>query len=85
MHSRNGRVPRLAKAALEDWARDCRFFRTDGSCSAASPERRSGSKWLSTTSSCPLDPVLGGSKIGVVTWFTVYWESRYQTSMPGAL
>ena len=85
MHSRNWRVLRLAKAALEDWARDWRFFSTDGSCSAASPKRRSGSKWLSTISSWPLEPVLGGAKIGAVTWFTVYWASRYQTSMPGAL
>jgi hypothetical protein len=78
-------VPRLAKAALEDWARDGRFLSTDGSWAAASPERRSGSKWLSTISSWPLEPVLGGAKIGVVTWFTVYWPSRYQTSIPGAL
>jgi hypothetical protein len=52
---------------------------------AASPERRSGSKWLSTISSVPLEPVLGGASSGTVTWFTVYWASRYQTSMPGAL
>ena len=31
-----------------------------------------------------LEPVLGGAKIGTVTWFTLYWASRYQTSMPGA-
>ena len=70
---------------MEDWARDCRFLSVDGSCSAASPNRRSGSKWLSTISSWPLEPVLGGANSGVVTWFTVYWASRYQTSMPGAL
>jgi hypothetical protein len=67
MHSRNWRVGRLAKAALEDCARDGRFFSVVGSCSAASPVRRSGSIWLSTISTWPLEPVLGSSNSGVVT------------------
>jgi hypothetical protein len=57
----------------------------DGSFTAASPCRRSGSKCESTSSSIPLEPVLGSAVSGTVTWFTVYWMFRYQTSIPGAL
>ena len=56
---RNGYVGCRPNAAFDDCGRDGRLFSVDGSLSAATPCRRNGSKWLSTMSRPPLEPVLG--------------------------
>ena len=85
-HSVNGFVRMSPNAAFEDCGRDGMLLSVDGSLSAATPCRRNGSKWLSTMSSPPFEPVLGRSVVVSVTWFTPpYVVSRYHTSMPGAL
>src|ERR671914_255933 len=58
----NGYVSVKPNAAFDDCGRDGRLLSADGSLSAATPCRRSGSKCESTISRPPLVPMLGGAK-----------------------
>ena len=71
MHSVKGYVLVRPNAAFEDCAREGMLSVAVGSISAASPVRRSGSKWLSTISRPPFAPALGSAVSLDSTWFVL--------------
>ena len=82
MHSRNGRVARLAKAALEDWARDGRFFNVVGSCSAVQPSAPPSTSSVSTEVPSAVTSKSSANQPGASNPASVAYRSRRPMLLP---